>query len=329
MLQELNKRETIVNTDNIRLMKTYRTTFDIPVNDSPLTYNNPVMLIGSCFTENIGERLQELKFPADVNPFGVIYNPLSVKNSLDILIRKKEFSQEDLYFYDNQWISFYHQTSFSHPNPEKCLEVINDRINQSAASLKKADYLFITFGTARVYEWKENNQVVSNCHKIPANKFSRRLLSPKEITNTYAQLIEELADLNPGLKIIFTVSPIRHWKDGAVGNQMSKATLLLAVRNLVENACQYTPESGTIEISGQRSGSEIKVVFTNSGSTISEEDLPYIFERFYRADQSRSRPAGGAGIELAIVKELIEAHSGSVGADSSEPETSIWFTLPL
>lgn len=104
--------------------------------------------------------------------------------------------------------------------------------------------------------------------------------------------------------------------------------LLLAVRNLVENACRYTPEEGSIEISSQGIDEGVKVLVANSGSTISEADLPYIFERFYRADRSRSRPTGGAGIGLAIVKELIEAHGGRVGADSSQSEARIWFILP-
>ena len=104
--------------------------------------------------------------------------------------------------------------------------------------------------------------------------------------------------------------------------------LLLAIRNLVENACGYTPSGGSIRISSQRIAEGIRVIFANSGSGISETDLPYIFERFYRADRSRTRPTGGAGIGLAIVKELIEAHGGTVGAESSRSETRIWFVLP-
>jgi hypothetical protein len=113
--------------------------------------------------------------------------------------------------------------------------VINERIRRSSDFLKKADFLFITFGTARVFEWKDTGQVVSNCHKIPADKFTRRLLSPKEITGMFSTLIDELTSFNPRLKIVFTVSPVRHWKDGAIGNQTSKATLLLAIRNLNEH----------------------------------------------------------------------------------------------
>lgn len=218
----------------------YRTTFPIPVYSSLLSYTNPALFMGSCFTENIGRKLTELKFPVDVNPFGVIYNPWSVKNCLEALICGKEFTKDDLYYFDNQWLSFYHQTSFSHPDPHQCLKTINESIRFSSRFLKTAEFLFITFGTARVFTWKETGQVVSNCHKIPANRFERRMLSPGEITRMFVELIPELLAFNQRLKIIFTVSPVRHWKDGAVGNQVSKSTLLVAVHNLMENF----PETG-------------------------------------------------------------------------------------
>ncbi len=216
-------------------MELYRTTFPIPVNSSLLSYTMPAVFIGSCFTENIGQKLTELKFPVDVNPFGVIYNPGSVKNCLEVLIREREFTKKDLYYFDHQWLSFYHQTSFSHPDTQQCLKTINEGIRHSSRFLKTAEFLFITFGTARAFTWKESGQMVSNCHKIPADKFERRMLSPGEITRMFVELMNELSEFNPRLKIVFTVSPVRHWKDGAVGNQVSKATLLLAVNNLREN----------------------------------------------------------------------------------------------
>ena len=221
-------------------MEPYRTIFPIKASNSCLSYKTPAFFIGSCFTESIGKKLADLKFPADINPFGVIYNPWSVKNSMEVLIREKEFTKDDLYHYDNQWLSFYHQTSFSHPDHQTCLNTINKGIRDSSKFLKTADFLFVTLGTARVFEWKETGQVVSNCHKIPDEKFNRRLLSIEEIVRVFSDLMDELKGFNPDLKIVFTVSPIRHWKDGAVGNNISKATLLLAIQNLME---KY-PETG-------------------------------------------------------------------------------------
>ena len=125
------------------MMNPFRTTFSIPVYDSKLTYKKPAVFIGSCFTETIGGRLKELKFPVDINPFGIIYNPVSVKNSLEMLVREKEFTLDDLYQLDDQWISFYHQTAFSDPDPEACLDTINSRLRFSSSFLRKADFLFI------------------------------------------------------------------------------------------------------------------------------------------------------------------------------------------
>jgi hypothetical protein len=216
-------------------MELYRTTFPIPVSSSLLSHTMPAVFMGSCFTEHIGQKLTELKFPVDVNPFGVIYNPWSVKNCLEVLIREKEFTKKELHYFDHQWLSFYHQTSFSHPDLQHCLKTINDGVRYSSGFLKTAEFLFITFGSARVFTWKESGQVVSNCHKIPADQFERRMLSPGEITRMFVDLMNELSKFNPRLKVVFTVSPVRHWKDGAVGNQVSKATLLLAIHNLREN----------------------------------------------------------------------------------------------
>jgi len=216
-------------------MENYRTLFHIPESEHKITYETPLFFIGSCFTENIGKKLEELKFQVEINPFGVIYNPFSVKNSLEMLMDDKVFTAEDLYHFNDQWISFYHQTSFSDPDLENCLQHINDKNRRASAFLKKAEFLFITFGTARIFEWKETGQVVSNCHKIPASKFARKLLSPEEITEMYISLVQDLTDFNPGLKIIFTVSPVRHWKDGATGNQISKSVLLVAIHSLLEH----------------------------------------------------------------------------------------------
>ncbi|UCG27790.1 MAG: GSCFA domain-containing protein [Bacteroidales bacterium] len=221
-------------------MNQFRTTFSIPAYSSRLSYRKPALFMGSCFSETIGGKLKELKFPVDINPFGIIYNPVSVKNSLDILIREKEFSRDDLHQFEGQWISFYHQTAFSDPDPEECLDTINNSIRFSSQFLRKANFLFITFGTAWIYKWKATGQVVSNCHKIPAKKFHRELIEAGEIAGLYTELIDELKNVNPALKIIFTVSPVRHWKDGAEGNQISKATLHLAIRHIRTNF----PETG-------------------------------------------------------------------------------------
>jgi hypothetical protein len=209
-----------------------------------LDHHSPVLMMGSCFTENIGRQLERYLFPVCINPFGVIYNPLSVKKGLDSLVHKEKYGAEDLKRYNDLWFSFDHYTGFSSPDRDVAL----DRINRSFASakevLKKAGTLILTWGTSWVYRYRESGEVVCNCHKIPAGEFTRTQLSTREIIAVYESFLPELFTFNPDLKIIHTISPVRHWKDGAHGNQLSKATLLLAgeaLRNKYPGKFFYFP----------------------------------------------------------------------------------------
>ncbi len=221
----------------------FRTVVNIKPSDFKIDYHSKILFVGSCFTENIGNRLAELKFRADVNPFGIIYNPISVKNSLDILIERKRFTKEDIHFHNELYFSYYHHSDFSDPKAEKCLEKMNVRIEYSSEFLRETDFLFLTFGTSWIYSLNSTKEIVSNCHKQPANYFTKHLLSVENIVNLYIELIEKLLQINGKLKIIFTVSPIRHWKDGAEGNQLSKSILLIAINLLKEkfNCVHYFP----------------------------------------------------------------------------------------
>ncbi|MCD4832668.1 MAG: GSCFA domain-containing protein [Bacteroidales bacterium] len=213
-------------------MKNFRTIIEAEPSKNKINYHTSVLFLGSCFTENIGDKMDELKFPVLINPFGVLYNPVSVRNGLEILIDQKLFTESDLNFFNEQWFSFYHDTEFSATDQKKSLNKINTSIELAAKQLKNAKYLVITFGTAWVYKYLESGNVVSNCHKIPAKKFDRFKLGVEDIFVEWANLINRLNELNKKLKIIFTVSPVRHWKDGAVQNQLSKSTLILAINQL-------------------------------------------------------------------------------------------------
>lgn len=193
-----------------------------------LDHKNPVLLMGSCFTENIGRQMERYRFPVCVNPFGVTYNPLSVHRGLDVLMHKKAYEEQDLDYHNNLWFSFDHYTGFSSATQEETLEKINPSLNEAKGILKKAGFLILTWGTSWVYNYNKTGQVVCNCHKIPAKEFTRTRLSSDEILAAYDKLLPQLFEFNPGLKVIHTVSPVRHWKDGAHGNQLSKAALLLA-----------------------------------------------------------------------------------------------------
>ncbi len=223
----------------------FHTEVNIPEFREKTGYTKANMFIGSCFTENIGNRMNGLKYEVDINPFGILYNPVSVANALQILIQEKEFTNNELVYADGLYHSFYHHGRFSSINEKETLNKINVRIKHSGKFLRSSDYLFLTFGTSWVYRFKKNGKIVSNCHKIPASEFERERLSIAEIVDLYFQLLTDLKRINEKVRIVFTVSPVRHWKDGAVENQRSKAVLLLAIDELIhkfENGfCNYFP----------------------------------------------------------------------------------------
>lgn len=212
-----------------------RTTFEIPYSDRKITYNDPVMFIGSCFATSIGKQFEMGHLPVMINPSGTIYNPVSVCNTLNTITGGNNYGIADLYSYEGAWISFNHYTDFSSPDPELLLDKINKKSAEAMNFISSARFLFITFGTARVYRWNETGRIVSNCHKIPASKFTRELLKVEDITSLWEAQLDKLHSLFPELKVVFTISPVRHWKDGAHGNQVSKSVLFITVEELLKH----------------------------------------------------------------------------------------------
>lgn len=212
-----------------------RTTFDISPSSYKITYNDPAMFIGSCFATSIGKMFESGHLPVMINPAGTVYNPVSVLNTIKTIADGREYTISDLYNNNGLWISFNHYTDFSSPHAEDVLKKINDKITESHNFLSVSSFLFVTFGTARIYRWKGNGNIVSNCHKIPADKFTDEILSVEEIKELWICYLDELHTKYPALKVIFTISPVRHWKDGAHGNQVSKSVLFLAVEELLKH----------------------------------------------------------------------------------------------
>ena len=212
----------------------FRTPVKIAKSRFALNHKQLILSMGSCFSENIGGKLSELKFRIDINPFGVLYNPCSIASSLRILADKRTFSENDLFSHNGIMHSYTHHSRFSHPDSRICLKQINERIISSSANLANLDCLMVTFGTAYVYRLKETGAVVANCHKMPESLFTRERLSIDNIVKEWRNLIDILRKQNPNLNILFIVSPIRHLRDGAQGNQLSTATLLLAIEQLTQ-----------------------------------------------------------------------------------------------
>ncbi len=220
----------------------FRTEIQLPPAPFKLTYKDQVAFIGSCFSENISSRLSDLKMKVNCNPFGIVFNSISIQKNLLRLIEKRNYTSPEL-FKGSQFYSFDHHSSFSDFDVENCLRKINQSMEEGHAFLKQSKVLFITLGSAYAYWYKERNEVVANCHKLPQSVFQKKLSKVEEIVNGFSELIMQLQFFNPELKIVFTVSPVRHLKDGMIENQRSKAILLESVHQIVEafNNVNYFP----------------------------------------------------------------------------------------
>ena len=197
-----------------------------------IDYPHRLMLLGSCFATHIGARLQESRFRCDVNPYGVLYNPLSISTALREMLAGKVYTPDDLYEHQGLWHSPMHHGDFSAASAGDALRKINLRLEQAARQLDGLDFLLLTWGTAWVYEDRETGRVVGNCHKLPEACFRRRRLSVEEIVADTASLLSVMLARNDRLQVVLTVSPIRHVRDGLHDNQLSKATLLLAAEQV-------------------------------------------------------------------------------------------------
>jgi hypothetical protein len=212
----------------------FRLPVEIPKADSLIETKDKILFIGSCFANNMGKFMEDARFSVMINPFGVLYNPMSIASTINSLLNPFDSNDLELEFDNGLWHSFFHHGKFSRPTPEATIAEIQKSVSETALFLKETKYLALTFGTSYVYEHKEKMRIVANCHKFNANLFNRYLLEPYEIIETYTDLIVRLRVFNPSLKIILTVSPVRHLKDGAHGNQISKSVLLLAMEKIVE-----------------------------------------------------------------------------------------------
>ncbi len=222
----------------------FQTKVELPLGEWQFGYADRLMSFGSCFSEHIGNKLVEAKFACDVNPFGILYNPLSVAAALRDVLDGRRYGEDapELFCAGGQWHSYMHHSRFSAASREECLRLINGRLARAVEELASLDVLLLTFGTARVYRLADG-RVVANCHKQPERLFVRELVSVDAIVQEYRVLIDRLLAVRPSLHILFTVSPIRHARDGFHGNQVSKSVLLLAVERLCElySCCHYFP----------------------------------------------------------------------------------------
>jgi hypothetical protein len=199
-----------------------------------INYNSKLVLLGSCFSKNIGNKLTYFKFQTHQNPFGILFHPKAIENLITNAINKKEYVSKDLIFQDERWHSFDAHSNLSSSNQEILLKKLNSSVQATNKKLKKATHIIITLGTSWVYRSIETDAVVANCHKIPQKKFSKELLSIVEINKSLKTIISLLKSINKDINVLFTVSPIRHLKDGFIENTQSKSHLIAAIHNIVD-----------------------------------------------------------------------------------------------
>jgi len=219
--------------------------FQLPIqiksSEKKISYHDKILLTGSCFTEHIGNSLAELKFSVLQNPNGILFDPRSVCSSLISYIENKQYKKGDLFLLNEVWNSWEHHSRFSNINADECLETINDSQQQAHNFLKDADWLIITLGSSFSYRLTkealpgslQNNDGVANCHRAPSQWFNKHLLSIDETISLLDDMYHRLIQFNPKLKIIFTISPVRHVRDGVIENNRSKARLIEAVHYMV------------------------------------------------------------------------------------------------
>lgn len=205
-----------------------------------MKHTDKLLLVGSCFTEQIGKKLAAHKFDVLENPNGILFNPISIAKAITSYAEGKHYTEDELFYYNELWASREHHTQFSNIEKEAALKNINESQQIAIDFVKNTDWILITLGSAFVYEWKdidtnEYKNVAANCHKIPTDKFNRRLTNSSEIISVLQKMQKAILAINPKAKFIYTISPVRHLREGFIENNRSKATLIQAVHELIND----------------------------------------------------------------------------------------------
>ncbi len=214
----------------------FRTQIALSKSEHQIDYDVRLVALGSCFAENIAEKFRYFNFQNLANPFGIIFNPISLGVTLNRIVKKNYFTASDVFFHHDLWHCFEVHSELSNPNKQVLLNTLNALIDTTFLALQKATTCLITFGTAWVYRDKETHKLVANCHKVPQGQFTKELLTITEIESSIQQSCALIHSINPNCTFVFTVSPVRHLKDGFVENQLSKAHLLAAVHHVIASS---------------------------------------------------------------------------------------------
>lgn len=213
----------------------FRTKISIPTTANSINYNSKILSLGSCFAVNMAEKLDYFKFQNTCNPFGILFHPLAIEKLIDLAVSGKQFTKEDVFFHNERWHSYDVHSDWSNSNKEELITNLNTVVQSTYQQISEATHIIITYGTSWVYRNIESNTIVANCHKVPQKQFYKEILSIETIENSIQNTINLIQKVNPKTTIIFTVSPVRHLKDGFVENQVSKAYLITAIYKILQS----------------------------------------------------------------------------------------------
>jgi GSCFA family len=221
----------------------FRTSLTANRQQNTINYNSKIVLFGSCFTEHISEKLNYFKFDTLTNPFGILFNSSALQKAVLDCVDNKTYTKSDLTQHKGLWHSFAHHSQFSSSDVAKTLADINTSINTANSFIKTASHIVVTLGTAWVYTYNETQKIVANCHKAPQKQFTKSLQSISQITTDLEGLYKAIKSVNKKAVIIFTVSPVRHLRNGFTENMLSKAHLIVAVQEHISHNkdCFYVP----------------------------------------------------------------------------------------
>ena len=211
----------------------FRTNIQLQKEENQIDYASKLLLIGSCFSENISKKLAYYKFDVDSNPFGILFNPKAIENLILNSLNEKIYTDKDVFLLNERWHCFDAHSDLSATDKNELLQNLNNAVKSTNKRLKESSHIIITLGTSWVYKFVETNAVVGNCHKVPQKKFTKDLLSIDEISASLKNICNRISAINPKATIIFTVSPVRHIKDGFVENSLSKAHLISAIHKIL------------------------------------------------------------------------------------------------
>ncbi len=211
----------------------FTTRISIEKSQHPISYQSKIVSFGSCFAENMGEKFRYFKFQNVVNPFGIIFNPVSIENLVLRVVNKQMFTENDIFFHNDLWHCFEVHSELSNPDKEVFLNSLNELLESTNNQITKSTHFILTYGTSWVYRNKASNKIVANCHKVPQSQFDKEILSVTTIERSIENTIDLIQKINPNCAFIFTISPVRHIKDGFVENQRSKAHLISAMHKII------------------------------------------------------------------------------------------------